>query len=121
MSRRRCVVDERVLHETLPGGAQVLRWPHRHALPEEEVMAFFRARGIDATRWSSPSGTAYEEHAHAYRKMLYCIGGTITFSLPDEGRDVCLAPGDRLTLPPGVRHCAMVGEGGVTCIEGGAS
>jgi quercetin dioxygenase-like cupin family protein len=121
MTRRGGAVDERVLHESLPGGAQVLRWPHRHALPDEEVMAFFRARGITATRWSNPAGTVFEEHAHAYRKTLFCVGGTITFRLPDEGRDVRLAPGDRLTLPPGVRHGAIVGASGVTCIEGGTT
>jgi cupin superfamily acireductone dioxygenase involved in methionine salvage len=114
-------VDERVLHETLPGGAQVLRWPHRHALPEAEVTAFFHARGIAATRWSNAPGTVYEEHAHAYRKMLFCVEGGITFFLPEQDRDVRLAPGDRLTLPPGVRHRALVGEHGVTCIEGGLS
>ncbi|HEY8760821.1 MAG TPA: hypothetical protein VIP52_07920 [Candidatus Dormibacteraeota bacterium] len=31
-----------------------------------------------------------------------------------------LEPGDRLELPPGTRHAAIVGPGGVTCVEGQA-
>ena len=30
---------------------------------------------------------------------------------------VDLAPGDRLDLPAGTRHDAVVGPGGVTCLE----
>lgn len=106
-------------HEELAGGVELLRWPHRHALPEDEVLAFFRARGRQSTRWSNGAGDTYAVHAHPYRKTLFCLTGSITFSLPDSGRDVALRPGDRLILPPGTRHGAVVGPDGVTCIEAG--
>ncbi|MEW6684019.1 MAG: cupin domain-containing protein [Nitrospirota bacterium] len=109
---------ERLLHETLADGVQILRWPHRHALPEREVLAFFEARGVPATRWTNAPGSVYQVHHHPYRKTLFCIAGTITFSLPDSDVNVPLAPGDRLILPAGTRHGATVGPDGVTCIEG---
>lgn len=109
------------MHETLANGVQIVRWPHRHALPEREVLAFFEARGVPATRWTNAPGSVYEVHHHSYRKTLFCLEGTITFSLPNLRTEVSLAPGDRLILPPGTHHGAVVGPSGVTCIEGGGS
>ncbi|HET6466226.1 MAG TPA: cupin domain-containing protein [Nitrospiria bacterium] len=106
-------------HETLPGNVQVLRWPHAHSLPEEEIHRFFGARNLSSSRWSNGPGEIYGVHSHPYRKTLFCIEGSITFSLPDIGRDVELHPGDRLILPVGTRHGAVVGPQGVTCIEAG--
>jgi quercetin dioxygenase-like cupin family protein len=51
--------------------------------------------------------------------VVYCVEGGIWFTLPDEGdRTIELEPGDRLDLPAGVRHGAIVGMDGVTCLEG---
>lgn len=111
-------MDERPLHETFAGGVQIVRWPHRHALPAREVFAFFEARGVAATQWSNTASSVHDVHDHPYRKMLFCVGGAVTFSLPDIGRDVSLSSGDRLILPAGTRHGAIVGPDGVTCVEG---
>lgn len=105
--------------ESFPAGIQVLRWPHTYPLPEAEVLRFFQARGLDPTRWSNGPGDVYGIHGHAYRKTLFCLEGSITFSLPDYSRDLELRPGDRLILPTGIRHGAIVGPEGVTCIEAG--
>jgi quercetin dioxygenase-like cupin family protein len=112
-------LKEASYHESLSGGVQLLRWPHTRPLPEEEIVNFFRARGEAFTRWSNGPGDRYDVHVHSYRKTLFCVEGSISFSLPDAGRDVELHPGDRLILPPGTRHGAIVGSGGVTCIEAG--
>ena len=106
-------------HETLPGDVQILRWPHNRPLPEEEVLRYFNARGMRPTRWSNGPGDVYGVHDHSYRKTLFCIEGSITFSLTDLDREVELKPGDRLILPPHTCHGATVGPKGVTCIEGG--
>lgn len=111
-------MDEQPLYETLAGGVQVIRWPHRHALPEREVLAFFEARGVSVTRWTTEPGSVFGVHDHPYRKTLFCVQGAITFSLPDLGKDVLLGSGDRLILPAGTRHGATVGADGVTCLEG---
>ena len=107
------------LHESLSGGIEVLRWPHTHPLPESEVLGFFHARGLRPTRWSNGPKDIYDVHAHTYHKTLFCIEGSITFSLPDFKKEVTLEQGDRLILPAGTRHGAVVGPIGVTCIEAG--
>jgi hypothetical protein len=48
--------------------------------------------------------------------VLYCVEGSITFLLPEGAID--LEPVDRLVLPPGTMHAAVVGPRGVVCIEG---
>jgi quercetin dioxygenase-like cupin family protein len=112
-------LDRPTYHESISGGIQILRWPHTDPLPEEEVVNFFNARGLSHSRWSNGPGDRYAVHSHPYRKTLFCLEGSITFSLPDAGRDLELRRGDRLILPPGTRHGAVVGPDGVTCIEAG--
>jgi quercetin dioxygenase-like cupin family protein len=70
--------------------------------------------------WSNGPGTVYGSHSHTYRKILYCLRGSIRFDLVGSGEVVGLEAGDRLELPPGTLHAATVGLGGVTCVEGQA-
>jgi len=49
-------------------------------------------------------------------------GGSITFGLPGSGlpgsgAGLALQPGDRLELPAGTDHDAIVGVSGVSCLE----
>ena len=98
---------------------QVAHWSRPQRPAEVDIVALFRVRGLQPTRWANGAGQLYAVHAHAYRKILYCLEGSITFSLPDLRREVELLPGDRLILPSGTRHGATVGPEGVTCIEAG--
>jgi quercetin dioxygenase-like cupin family protein len=103
----------------LPDGVEIVRWPHTRPLPEEEVARFFQARRLPFSRWSNGPNETYGLHTHPYRKILYCLSGSISFTLPDAGESIALRPGDRLILPSGLRHGAVVGPDGVTCIEAG--
>jgi uncharacterized protein YjlB len=76
-----------------------------------------RAEGLEPRSWSNGPFDRYASHEHDYDKVLVCASGSIRFGLPDAGRSVDLAPGDRLDLPAGTRHDAVVGERGVTCLE----
>ena len=76
-----------------------------------------RAEGLDAGSWSNGPGDRYAAHAHGYDKVLVCASGSIRFGLPDRGEAVALATGDRLELPAGTSHDAVVGRDGVTCLE----
>lgn len=111
------VLVESMTHLPLPEGVHVLRWPHPHPLPEEEVLSFFRARDLDPSHWSNEPEAVYGAHSHPYRKILFCVQGSITFSFPGDGQQVELKQGDRLILLPDVAHGAVVGHGGVVCIE----
>jgi quercetin dioxygenase-like cupin family protein len=76
-----------------------------------------RAEGLDAGSWSNGPGDRYGAHDHAYDKVLVVASGSIRFGLPDLDRSVELRVGDRLDLPAGTRHDAVVGGSGVTCLE----
>jgi quercetin dioxygenase-like cupin family protein len=83
----------------------------------DDVAGRLRAEGLDASPWSNGPGDRYGAHEHGYDKVIAVAGGSIAFGLPVEGRTIELATGDRLELPAGTRHGAVVGPRGVTCLE----
>lgn len=76
-----------------------------------------RDEGLEAVPWSNGPGDRYPAHEHAYDKVLVCSAGSIRFGLPATGASVTLGVGDRLDLPAGTPHDAVVGPQGVTCLE----
>jgi hypothetical protein len=82
----------------------------------DSLMARLRAEADGCYPWSNGPGDVYAEHTHPYEKILYCVAGSITFTLR-EG-EIRLLPGDRMVLPPGTPHGAIVGPSGCSCIEG---
>ena len=76
-----------------------------------------RAEGLAPGAWSNGSGDVYGAHVHGYDKVLVVERGSIVFGLPDLATRVALVAGDRLDLPAGTRHDAVVGPAGVTCLE----
>jgi quercetin dioxygenase-like cupin family protein len=83
---------------------------------ESDLMARLREEADACHSWSNGAGDVYGAHAHSYVKVLYCVAGSITFTL--SAREVRLGPGDRMVLPAGTVHGAVVGPDGCTCIEG---
>lgn len=75
------------------------------------------AEGLDPGAWSNGPGDRYGAHDHGYDKVIVVAAGSITFGLPGSGDAVGLDAGDRLELPAGTRHDAIVGPDGVTCLE----
>jgi quercetin dioxygenase-like cupin family protein len=73
--------------------------------------------GLAPYRWSNGPGDIYPAHTHGYDKIIYVVHGSITFGLSDTGGAVSLGLGDRLDLPAGTTHDAVVGDGGVACLE----
>ena len=88
--------------------------PTRHALE-----SIFRDERLSPSWWSNGPNDRYGEHSHPYHKVLYCASGNIRFICADEAID--LSPGDRLDIPPGIVHSAVVGPNGVTCVEAARS
>ena len=89
-------------------------------IDETAIRRRLEAEADSCYGWSNGPGTVYGVHTHSYRKILYCLRGSIRFDLVDSGKSIDLEPGDRLDLPPGTPHAAVVGAGGVTCVEGQA-
>jgi hypothetical protein len=81
------------------------------------LTARLREEGLDPAPWSNAAGDRYPPHEHDFGKVLVCAAGSIRFGLPARGIIVDLVPGDRLDLPAGMRHDAIVGAVGVTVLE----
>jgi quercetin dioxygenase-like cupin family protein len=84
----------------------------------EDLMTRLRGEATGCYSWSNGPGDRYGAHSHSYEKVLYCVDGSITFVLESEGRRLELKPGNRMVLPAGTVHSAVVGPAGCTCIEG---
>jgi uncharacterized protein YjlB len=76
-----------------------------------------QAEGLRPAPWSNGPGDRYGAHDHGYDKVIVVERGSIVFGLPDDGSSIHLGEGDRLELPAGTRHDAVVGGAGVTCWE----
>ena len=59
----------------------------------------------------------YAAHRHDYNKVIVVTRGGIIFGLPEVGTSLPLEAGDRLDLPAGTLHDAVVGSRGVHCLE----
>jgi quercetin dioxygenase-like cupin family protein len=81
-----------------------------------EAEAVFAEEGCSTGRaWGNGPGDTYATHRHPYRKVLFCLSGSIVFRT-DE-RSIALRAGDRLDLDPDTDHSAIVGPDGVECVE----
>lgn len=88
----------------------------RPGVPAAE--ARLRRLGVDPYAWSNGPGDRYGAHEHAFTKLLVCAEGSITFLVGEAGEPVELTAGQGFVLPAGVRHAAVVGPDGCTCLEG---
>ena len=86
-------------------------------MTNDELGARLRAEDLDPGSWGNGPEDVYAAHAHGYDKVLVCAAGSIVFGLPGAGTQVDLRVGDRLDLPAGTMHDAVVGPAGVTCLE----
>ncbi|MGD9045457.1 MAG: hypothetical protein PVG06_17215 [Desulfobacterales bacterium] len=96
---------------------EVIRWPDEKAPDEQRLRNLMAAEDLHPYVWSNRAGDVYNAHSHGYHKVIYVVRGSITFGLPDTGDKVTLNSSDRLELPAGVTHDAVVGKQGVACLE----
>lgn len=95
--------------------ATITPWPGPQAPTESGIRAAYAAESLSPSAWSNGPGDRYRAHTHSFHKVLYCLRGSITFVLDDA--TVPMRAGDRLDLPAGTSHAAVVGPDGVTCLE----
>ncbi|MEX1253160.1 MAG: cupin domain-containing protein [Dehalococcoidia bacterium] len=98
-----------------PLTATLTPWHQRTPPTEGALDELLRSEGLTPRWWSNGPGDRYAAHDHPYHKVLYCASGSIRFVV--GGANVDLSPGDRLDIPPGTPHSAVVGPEGVTCAE----
>ena len=73
--------------------------------------------GLKPSTWGNGPRDRYGAHDHGYDKVIVVAAGSIRFGLPERGDGLDLTVGDRLELPAGTSHDALVGPDGVTCLE----
>ena len=86
-------------------------------MPPIDLETRMRAEGLAPTTWSNGPGDRYSAHSHDYDKVIVVVRGSIRFGLPATGDAPELTEGDRLELPAGTSHDALVGSAGVECLE----
>ena len=96
---------------------EIIRWSHEKSPDEALLRSILADEDLHPYMWSNGPGDVYGAHSHTYHKVIYVVRGSITFGLPDSGDEVTLNEGDRLELPAGVTHNAVVGNQGVACLE----
>jgi len=96
---------------------QVQKWTRAEPPTETELQQRLQAEGLVPQRWENGPNEVYAAHEHDYHKVIYVTSGSITFGFPVIAEPTTLAAGDRLDLPPGVLHNAVVGPEGVVCLE----
>ena len=82
-----------------------------------DLRARLAAEGLVSSTWSNGAGDRYPAHRHDFDKVLVVDQGSIVFGLSERGLSVELHAGDRLDLPAGTLHDAVVGSAGVVCLE----
>jgi quercetin dioxygenase-like cupin family protein len=71
--------------------------------------------------WDNTPNYRYAVRTHGYTKVMYVVEGTMEVTLPDSNQRVKLRAGDRVEIPAGVRHGAIIGSSGAKCVEAAVS
>ena len=96
----------------------VIPWAGSTPPTESTLRKLYADEGMSPYQWSNGPHDVYSAHTHSYNKVIYVVRGSITFGLPELGQKYTLNAGDRLDLPAGTVHDAVVGAQGVVCLEG---
>jgi uncharacterized protein YjlB len=96
---------------------RVTPWAGSTAPTESALRQLCADEGLQPYPWSNGPRDTYAAHSHSYDKVIYVVRGSITFGLPALGQQLMLKAGDRLDLPAGTVHNAVVGAQGVACLE----
>lgn len=99
------------------GIIHIQKWPGSTSPSETELRQLLEEEGLEPHLWENQPGFVYNIHTHDYHKVIFVVSGTITFGFQVEGEPSTLSQGDRLDLPAGVAHNAVVGPDGVVCLE----
>ncbi len=92
-------------------------WHDQDPPEEKELEELLEKQELKIYQWSNNPDDVYPSHTHGYHKVLYVVRGSIKFDFPTRHKAFTLNVGDRLDLPFGIRHSAVVGPQGVTCLE----
>lgn len=96
---------------------RVERWNRSHHPTLSAVNRILHKEGLRPYLWSPAPNHRQPVRSHGYRKVLYVVEGMLEVLLPDSNQRFTMRSGDRLDVPPGVRHGLNVGSSGAKCVE----
>lgn len=67
--------------------------------------------------WENAPNYRYGIRSHGYAKVMYVIEGTLELTFPETNARVRLRAGDRIEIPAGILHGAIIGSSGAKCVE----
>lgn len=85
-------------------------------LSERYIKTLEKEGFANVYEWQDPAGTVYDEHAHDGKVALMVTDGSVTVVLRGNTREI--AAGERINIPSGVPHSAVVGPTGWIAIIG---
>ena len=100
---------------------RVTRWSGGQHPTMSVITRHMQKEGLRPYQWDNSPNYRYAVRSHGYTKVVYVIEGTLEVTLPDSNQMVRLRAGDRIEIPAGVRHGAIVGSGGAKCCEAAAA
>ncbi len=101
----------------MSASARVTPWPGPEMPTETAIRRLLDTEGLAYHKWSNGPLDVYFAHTHTFNKVIYVVTGAITFGFPKDGTKFTLKVGDRLDLPTGTLHEAVVSTLGVECLE----
>lgn len=99
------------------GSIRVIRWTGGTHPTLSSITRLMAKEGLRAWVWENTPNYRYAPRTHGYRKVMYVVEGTLEVVMPDSNARVKLRAGDRVEIPAGVCHGAIVGGSGVKCAE----
>lgn len=96
---------------------KVTPWVKDEPVTEEILLEQIDDQELRIYNWSSLPNDIFDGHTHGFHKLLLVVEGSIKFEFPTRHKSLTLNAGDRLELPAGIRHNAIVGPDGVRCLE----
>ncbi len=96
---------------------KLIRWRGAHHPTFQAITRQMEQEGLRPYAWTNGPNFRVAARSHGYAKVMYCVEGSVELYLPDGNQTFVLRPGDRIEVPPGVRHAAIVGPQGVRCVE----
>ena len=100
---------------------RVIRWTGGHHPTLSVITRQMQKEGLRPYVWDNTPNYRYAVRTHGYNKVMYVVEGNIEVSLPDSNQRVKLRAGDRVEIPAGVRHGAIIGSSGAKCVEAAAN
>jgi quercetin dioxygenase-like cupin family protein len=95
----------------------VTRWQGSGHPTESAITRLLHKENLRPYMWDAKANQRQAVHSHGTHTVLYIVEGSLEVTLPEENLRVTLRAGDRIDIPPTVRHGTEVGSVGVKCAE----